>query len=182
MAPQRSACVPQACNTRVHCQVNSPPNPQLIRIHYRTTACTRARSMIISTKPYTESELAAILAIRAEEEDVAMTAEAAGLLTKIAKETSLRYAMHMIMCAALVAKQRRAGEVDKEDIRRVFSLFSDLRRSTQFLLEFNSQFMFNELGEEEEAEGEGKAPAAAGAGAGASSSSASSSAAAMDTS
>lgn len=31
------------------------------------------------------------------------------------------------------------------DIRRVFSLFSDLKRSTQALLEFNQQYMFNEL-------------------------------------
>ena len=42
---------------------------------------------------------------------VCAAADASGLLTKIAKETSLRYAMHMIMCAALVAKQRRAAEV-----------------------------------------------------------------------
>ena len=105
--------------------------------------------MIISTKPYSELELRAILTIRAEEEDVAMSAEGSSLLTRIAKETSLRYAMHMIICAALVAKQRKAAEVDKEDIRKVYSLFSDLRRSTQFLLEHNKTFMFNELGADE---------------------------------
>ena len=53
------------------------------------------------------------------------------------QETSLRYAMHLIICAALVARQRKAAEVDKEDIRKVYSLFSDLRRSTPFLLEYN---------------------------------------------
>jgi DNA helicase TIP49 (TBP-interacting protein) len=101
--------------------------------------------MIIATQPYDERELGAILAIRAEEEDVAVTPDALALLTKIAKETSLRYAMHMIMAAALTAKQRRASEVDVPDVRKVFGLFSDLRRSTQFLLEYNSSFMFNEL-------------------------------------
>lgn len=131
--------------------------------------------MIISTKPYTEAELGAILAIRAEEEDVALSGEGMGALTRIARETSLRYAMHLLMCAALVAKQRRAAEVGKEDVRRVYSLFVDIRRSTQFLLEFNSQFMFNEL---EGADGGGSG-ASAGAGAGAGSSS---SAGAMDTS
>jgi hypothetical protein len=66
----------------------------------------------------------------------------------------------------------QGAQVGLEDIRRVFTLFSDLRRSTQFLLEHNSAFMFNELADEAEggAEGEetggvGAAPAA-GAGAG----------------
>jgi RuvB-like protein 2 len=134
--------------------------------------------MIISTKPYTEPELGAILAIRAEEEDVALSGEGMGALTRIARETSLRYAMHLLMCAALVAKQRRASEVGKEDVRRVYSLFVDIRRSTQFLLEFNSQFMFNELDTAASAESGAAAPSA-GAGAGAGNSS---SAGAMDTS
>lgn len=122
--------------------------------------------MIIATKPYSDAELHAILTIRSEEEDVAMAADAMGLLAKIAKESSLRYAMHMIMCAALVAKQRRAAEVEKEDIKKVYSLFSDLRRSTAFLLEHNKQFMFNELegaeGEEELAASGGGSAAAGG--------------------
>ena len=123
------------------------------------------RLMIISTKPYSESELRSILHIRCEEEDVEMAAEALDLLTRIAKETSLRYAMHMIMAASLVCKQRKGGEVEVPDIKRVYSLFSDLRRSTQFLLEFNKQFMFNELTEEEGAAGVGGSGGAAAAGA-----------------
>merc|ERR1711981_1275032 len=54
------------------------------------------RLMIISTTPYSEEEMRKILTIRCEEEDVEMTSEAMKLLTKIAQETSLRYAMHMI--------------------------------------------------------------------------------------
>lgn len=147
------------------------------------------RLLIIMTTPYTEKELKAILSIRCEEEDVEMSPEALDVLTKIAKETSLRYAMHMIMTSSLVAKQRRAGEVEPSDIRRVFSLFSDLRRSTEYLLEFNKQFMFNEIstdGDEGDASGSGeeystgavigggKAASSGGAGAGGSSSSSSS--------
>lgn len=55
-------------------------------------------------------------------------------LTKIATETSLRYAMHMIMAASLVCQRRKASEVTKEDIKRVYSLFVDVKRSTQFLM------------------------------------------------
>jgi RuvB-like protein 2 len=66
----------------------------------------------------------------------------------------------MIMCAALVAKGRKAASVEIDDIRRVYSLFSDLRRSTQFLLEHNSEFMFNEFAVDE-TEGEGSSSGAA---------------------
>ena len=56
----RSGERPSALTNLVLASVRSPAHP-----------C----SMIISTKPYTEPELAAILAIRAEEEDVAMAGE-----------------------------------------------------------------------------------------------------------
>ncbi len=52
-----------------------------------------------------------ILRIRCEEEDVEMTEDALELLTKIGMEASLRYAMHMIMAASLVALKRKAAEV-----------------------------------------------------------------------
>merc|ERR1719247_2173782 len=65
------------------------------------------RLLIITTAPYSESELSQILSIRCEEEDVEMDDEAKELLTKIATETSLRYAMHMIMAASLVCARRK---------------------------------------------------------------------------
>lgn len=100
------------------------------------------RLMIISTMPYNENELAEILKIRCEEEDVEMTDGAEKLLTKIAQETSLRYAMHMIMAASLICIKRKAVEVDVEDIKKVYSLFADVKRSTQFLIEYQNDFMF----------------------------------------
>lgn len=62
------------------------------------------RLIIIPTKSYSEKELKAILTIRCEEEDVEMAPDALDLLTRIAKDTSLRYAMHMIMTSALACK------------------------------------------------------------------------------
>jgi hypothetical protein len=97
------------------------------------------RCLIIPTQPYTEKEVKAILTIRCEEEDVEMNPEALDLLTRIAKETSLRYAMHMIMTAALCCKQRKGTEVELADVRKVYGMFSDLRRSTQYLIEYNKQ-------------------------------------------
>merc|ERR1711972_540 len=105
------------------------------------------RLLIISTSPYTEKEIKKILEIRCEEEDVEMSEDALTLLTKIGVETSLRYAIHMIIAAALSCQKRKGVEVDVEDIKRVYSLFVDVKRSTQFLIEYQNEFMFNEVQE-----------------------------------
>jgi len=102
------------------------------------------RMLIISTEPYREKEVRKILDIRAEEEDVEMTEEAKDLLTKIGMESTLRYAIHLISVANLVCLKRRGQEVDVQDIRKCYSLFVDVKRSTQFLMEYNQEFMFSE--------------------------------------
>lgn len=38
----------------------------------------------------------------------------------------------------------QASEVDVEDIKRVYSLFVDIKRSTEFLDAYQDQFMFTE--------------------------------------
>lgn len=108
------------------------------------------RLMIISTTPYTEAETRRILVIRCEEEDVEMAEDALDLLTRIGMEASLRYAIHMIIAASLVCSKRKGSEVEIADIKRVYTLFVDVKRSTQFLMEYQSEFMFNELDNEAE--------------------------------
>merc|ERR1711943_8713 len=103
------------------------------------------RLLIVSTSPYSEAEVRKILHIRCEVED-----DAKDLLTRIATETSLRYAIHMIMAASLVCIKRRGTEVSVDDIKRVFSLFVDVKRSTQFLMEYQQEFMFNEIGDDDD--------------------------------
>ena len=110
------------------------------------------RLMIISTQPYEEAEVRRILEIRGEEEDVEMSDDSLDLLTKIGMETSLRYAIQMITVASLCCQKRKGTEVGIEDIKRVYSLFVDVKRSTQFLMEYQKDFMFNSL----DTEGEGK--------------------------
>merc|ERR1711963_597385 len=111
------------------------------------------RMLIISTEPYQAKDIRKILDIRAEEEDVEMSDSAKELLTKIGADSSLRYAIHLITVANLVAMKRKAQEVDVQDIRKVYSLFVDVKRSTQFLIEYQEEFMFSELAEEGEEEG-----------------------------
>ncbi|CAK9208844.1 unnamed protein product [Sphagnum jensenii] len=109
------------------------------------------RLLIISTTPYSEEEIRKILDIRCEEEDVEMSEDARDLLTKIGHETSLRYAICLITAAALACAKRKGKEVEIEDISRVYSLFIDVKRSTQFLMEYQEQFMFNEVQEDDDA-------------------------------
>ena len=80
------------------------------------------RMLIINTTQYEESEIRGILDIRCEEEDVEMDEESKNLLTKIATQTSLRYAMHLINVADIVARKRGKSEVDVKDVKRVYSL------------------------------------------------------------
>ena len=67
------------------------------------------RSLIISTVPYNDKEISQILDIRCQEEDVEMTEGAMKLLTKIGKECSLRYSIHLITVSNLVAIKRKSA-------------------------------------------------------------------------
>ncbi|CAK9303487.1 unnamed protein product [Gordionus sp. m RMFG-2023] len=102
------------------------------------------RLLIIHTQPYSEEEIKEILIIRCNEEDVAIEDDAMIILTRIGMETSLRYAIHLIATSHLVARKRKADKVNIEDIKRVYSLFIDEARSTQFLKEYQSEFLYNE--------------------------------------
>ena len=75
------------------------------------------------------------------------------LLTKIGKESSLRYAIHLITTSSLVSIKRKSHEVDVQDIRKVYSLFVDIKRSVQFLKDFEKEFMFHEVTKEDLNEG-----------------------------
>lgn len=113
------------------------------------------RLMIVSTVPYEREEIYSILKVRCEEEDVEMADDALELLTRIGMETSLRYAIQMVIASSLAAEKRKSAEVEIEDIKRVYTLFVDVKRSTQFLMEYQNEYMFNVLGEDEEEDGEG---------------------------
>lgn len=103
------------------------------------------RLLIISTTPYDESEIREILKIRCEEEDVEMNDDALTVLTKIGKETSLRYSIQLITTSNLVCKKRKGGEVGIDDIKRVYKIFLDESRSSEFLKEYEQNFLFSEI-------------------------------------
>lgn len=87
------------------------------------------RLFIITTDYYKEEEIKLILDIRCQEKDIEMDEEAIVLLTKIGLTTSLRYSIHLISTASLVAQKRKPAEVSMDDIGLVYSLFIDIERS-----------------------------------------------------
>jgi len=106
------------------------------------------RLLIVSTAPYSLEELKQILQVRCTEEQVEMTDDALELLTRIANETSLRYAIHMIMTSNLVAKKQKLKKVELKHVERCHKLFFDVQRSTKFIMEYQDQFLFHEVEED----------------------------------
>ncbi|ORY79961.1 TIP49 C-terminus-domain-containing protein [Protomyces lactucae-debilis] len=98
------------------------------------------RMLIISTSPYTAEDIRQILHIRTQEEDVDLASDALDLLTKIGQETSLRYAMHIIITSHLIAKKRKAQQITVADVSRSYALFLDQKRSVKSIEE-SSDFL-----------------------------------------
>ncbi|GAU91115.1 hypothetical protein RvY_03433 [Ramazzottius varieornatus] len=101
------------------------------------------RTLIIMTEPYSEADIKQILQIRCEEEDASVTEEALNALAELAKSTSLRYVMQLIMVAKVLCRRRKATEINTEDISRSYRLFSDERRSEEWLNRLSDQFLFH---------------------------------------
>ena len=88
---------------------------------------------------------------RCEEEDVTLSAEALNVLTTMAMQTTLRYALNLISCAQVLARKRKAENVDVEDLRRAYTYFMDEKRSVQRLKEQQGSLMFEVVGDEKDA-------------------------------
>lgn len=129
------------------------------------------RVLIVSTTRYSEAEIREIVGIRCEEEDVKLSAEAVGVLTSMAMQTTLRwalsfserkvlmgwnrYALNLISCAQIVARKRKSETVEVEDLRRAYTYFMDEKRSVQWLKEQQGSLIFEEVGGKVDGEEEG---------------------------
>lgn len=87
------------------------------------------RLLIIATTAYAPDEITRILAIRADEEDVQLSAAALADLARIGAAVSLRYAMQLLTAAHLIALRRKTHPVDLCDVQRASALFLDEQRS-----------------------------------------------------
>lgn len=98
------------------------------------------RMVIITTTPYTASELRQIIKIRCDEEDVILEEDAMKKLTSIAEETSLRYSIQLITTSSLIAARCKETQVRVKDIENAYRLFLDEKRSSKFLQEYENHF------------------------------------------
>jgi TBP-interacting protein len=99
------------------------------------------RLLIINTKPYSKEEIRKILEIRAKHEKVKMSEEALDYLTEIGVKTSLRYAIQLIAPAYEVAKEKKKEQIEKVHVQQVEKLFSDVKKSVEYLKEYEKQFL-----------------------------------------
>jgi len=99
------------------------------------------RLLIINTKPYGRDEIRKILEIRAGAEKIPISNEAVEYLTEIGVNTSLRYAVQLIAPAFELAKERKSGKIEKEHVSYVEKLFVDVKKSVDYLREYEKQFL-----------------------------------------
>ncbi|KAF2736820.1 TIP49-domain-containing protein [Polyplosphaeria fusca] len=91
------------------------------------------RVVIVSTHPYSKEEMQQILSIRAQEEEIDVSANALALLTTIGQDSGLRYASNLIMAAYLIAQKQHRSEISIQDVQRGYDLFYDPERSVKFV-------------------------------------------------
>lgn len=73
-----------------------------------------------------------------------MNEEALEFLTEIGQDSSLRYAIQLITTSSLLAAKRRSSEVDIADIKRAYTMFLNVKRSSDYLRDHQSQYLFSE--------------------------------------
>ncbi|KRX40769.1 RuvB-like 2, partial [Trichinella murrelli] len=99
------------------------------------------RLLIIKTRPYPQQDLYQILKIRCEEENVKISQEPLNILTHLASDTSLRYAMQLISVANVISQRRKASEVGTGDIKCAYELFWDEKRTAPYLDQYRLQMI-----------------------------------------
>jgi RuvB-like protein 2 len=87
-----------------------------------------------------------------QEEDVTLASDAQEVLTQMASQTTLRYALNLISCAQVIARKRKAEQVGVEDLRRAYTYFMDEKRSVQWLKEQQGTLVFEEVEGKDDAE------------------------------
>ncbi|KEP63271.1 UNVERIFIED_CONTAM: TIP49 C-terminus family protein [Hammondia hammondi] len=94
------------------------------------------RMLIARTLPYNLEEIKHVIRIRAKIENLDMEEEAITLLGEIGERTSLRYAVHLLTPASILAEteaDEEAPTITHDHILRVDSLFQDARSSARRL-------------------------------------------------
>lgn len=96
------------------------------------------RLLIIPTRPYNQDEIKEIIKIRADEIDVKLDEKALELLTKLGVENSLRYSVQLLEPSLVIAQKKGRDMVMPEDVEEASKLFSDTKRSVNYVKEYEN--------------------------------------------
>jgi len=99
------------------------------------------RVLIINTEPYGKEEIEKIIRIKLEADKIEMEEEAIKLLTEIGALTSLRYALQQIATSAKIAETNKRKKIKKEDIEYVINLFSDIKKSVEYVKKYEERML-----------------------------------------
>ena len=98
------------------------------------------RLLIIRTIPYSLDEVRTIVRLRAKTEGLSIADVALDALAKQGHESTLRYALHLLTPASILARASGRSEITLDDVSETDGLFLNARRSAQVVRE-SSQFM-----------------------------------------
>jgi RuvB-like protein 1 (pontin 52) len=101
------------------------------------------RLIIIRTMPYTVSEMAQILSIRADVESISLDDESLAELATLGERTSLRYVVQLLTPAMILARTNGRQKVTKLDISECSALFLDAKASARMLTEHGEGYLDN---------------------------------------
>ena len=91
---------------------------------------------------------------RCDEEDVKLTDGALQVLTTMAGQTTLRYALNLISTSQVLARKRKSDKVDVEDLRRSYTYFMDEKRSVEWIKMQEGALIFEEIAQQDGGRGD----------------------------
>ncbi len=98
------------------------------------------RLLVITTKKYSGEDMKDIILTRAKKEGMKIDTEALNYLVEIGQKASLRYAIQLLAPAWEIAEKK---EIKKEHVERVYSLFSDVKRSVEYLRRMEEEMLYD---------------------------------------
>ncbi len=99
------------------------------------------RLLIIRTRPYTRDEIEEIVKIRAAEEGVKLKEDAVKKLGEVGEQRSLRYAIHLMQPAKVIAQREGREEVTAKDVEEAEKKFVDVKDSVKYVEQFKDKFL-----------------------------------------
>jgi RuvB-like protein 1 len=99
------------------------------------------RLVIIRTHAYSVEEIAKILQIRAETEELKISDDALKRLAEIGAESSLRYSVQLLTPCSVLAGTNGESSVSTDVVNEINDLFMDAKRSAKMLAQHHEKYL-----------------------------------------